>query len=77
MLEAIQKSYFSDHFRIEKDGEEVCEIHISNWSEKADIRINGKETWFYREHYFSGDFLLEFEGKILARAKGSQLFNCR
>ncbi len=69
MVKAVSKSIFSSSYDIKENGEPVSEVNFSNWSEKAELTIGGKKASFYRQGIVSGDFVFEFEDRILATAE--------
>jgi hypothetical protein len=69
MLEAVPKNIFAIGFFLQQQNVLLGEIDISIWREKAQLELKEGTYLLYRERHFSGDFVLEHEGKVLARAK--------
>jgi hypothetical protein len=68
MLEAIPKNIFSTLFRFQQGNQLLGELDSSIWREKARVELKDGTYLLYREGYFTGDFLMEHEGKLVARA---------
>ena len=68
MLEAIPTSLFSKNIRLQQQNELVGEVDVSVWREKARLELQEGTYELRREGFCSGDFLLEQDGKVIARA---------
>jgi len=76
MLEAIPTDIFATNFRLQQQNNLVGEVDTSVFREKARLELEEGTYELYREGRFSGDFLLERNGNIVARAtKPSALQN--
>jgi hypothetical protein len=76
MLEAIPTSMFSYNFRLQQQNQLLGEVASSLWREKARLELEDGTYQLYREGHFSGDFVLERDGTVIARAsKPSALYN--
>ena len=76
MLEAIPTDIFATNFRLQQQNNLVGEVDTSVFREKARLELEEGTYELYREGRFSGDFLLERNGNIVARAtKPSALRN--
>jgi hypothetical protein len=76
MLEAVPTSIFSHNFWLQQENAVLGEINTSLWREKAQLELQEGTYLLYREGYFSGDFVLEHNGIVIARAsKPSALYN--
>jgi hypothetical protein len=76
MLEAIPKNIFSTRFQFQQQNQLLGELNNSAWREKARVELKDGTYLLYREGYYSGEFLMEHEGKLVARAsKPSALRN--
>ncbi|MDP9201581.1 MAG: hypothetical protein M3P26_06570 [Gemmatimonadota bacterium] len=76
MLEAIPTNIFSTTFRLQQQNQLLGEVATSIWREKGRLELEDGTYKTYREGLFSGDFLLEHNGKVVARAsKPSALQN--
>jgi hypothetical protein len=69
MLTAIPHHWFSWDFSLLDKGEPLAEIDMSSWREKGSLRVSDSSYLVYRERVLSGDFLLEANGTVIARAK--------
>lgn len=81
MLEAIlgkfPTSIFSTRCRLQQDNALVGELALSIWREKARLEVDEGTYELHREALLSGDFLLEKEGKVIARASKPSLLENR
>ena len=77
MIEAVPKGIFSSGFQLQKDGRLIADLNASSWREKADVEIDGEAFRLYREGMMSGAFILEWNGKTLARAIKPSAFSER
>lgn len=68
MLEAIPTDIFSTNFRLQQQNELLGEVDTSILREKARVELEEGTYQLYRERPFSGDFVLEHNGKIVASA---------
>ncbi|MBC7789816.1 MAG: hypothetical protein H7Z74_07705 [Anaerolineae bacterium] len=76
MLEAIPKNIFSTRFQFQQKNELLGELDNSIWREKARVELKDGTYVLYREGRFSGYFLIEHNGRLVARAsKPSALRN--
>lgn len=76
MLEAIPKNIFSTSFRFQEENQLLGELDNSAWREKARVELKDGTYSLYREGHFTGYFLIERNGQLLARAsKPSALKN--
>jgi hypothetical protein len=77
MIEAVPKGIFSNGFQLQQDGRLIADLSASSWREKADVEIDGEAFRLYREGMMSGAFVLEWNGKTLARAIEPSAFSER
>jgi len=77
MLEAVPKSIFSTNFRLQEQNLLLGEVDTSIWSEKAQLELEDGTYGLYRESLFSGDFILEHNGKVVARASKPSALKAR
>jgi hypothetical protein len=77
MLEAIPANLFSTNFRLQQQNELLGEVDTSAWREKGRLELEEGTYELYREGKFSGDFLLERNGNVVARATKPSAFQCR
>jgi len=68
VIEAVPKGIFSSDFQLQQAGRLVADLDASSWREKADVQIDGETFRLYREGMMSGAFILEWNGRTLARA---------
>ncbi len=74
MLEAIPTATFSTNFRLEQENQLVGELDPSIWRCKATLELEDGTYNLYRESLLSGDYLLEHNGTIVARASKLSVF---
>ena len=77
MLEAVPNNFFANNFRLEEGGQLLGEVGASLWRDKATLEVQDGTYEFYREGQFIGDFVLEHNGNILARASKPSAFKNR
>lgn len=76
MLEAVPKNIFANNFYLQQQNVLLGEVDSSLWREKAQLELEEGTYLLYREGHFSGDFVLEHDGTVVARAsKPSALYN--
>jgi hypothetical protein len=68
MLEVVPTRWFSWDFTISEGSRPVAEFDISWWRERGELTVHGSTFRVSRERMLSGDFLLESDRGILARA---------
>lgn len=68
-LTLVPKHWYSWNFRVVDDASEVGEVTRSWWRERGSVRIRGETYSVRREGLWSGDFLLERGGSVIARAE--------
>jgi hypothetical protein len=69
MLTAIPRHWFSWHFTLLERDESLGEIDLSSWCEKGSLAVSNTTYRVYREGLFSGAFILESNGEVMARAE--------
>ena len=75
MLSAIPNGWFSWDFTIFDDHKAIAKIDLAWVREAGKLYLDGSNYRVYREGLLSGAFILEKEGRVLARAeKPSALF---
>ena len=74
MLEAIPTDILSKNFRLEQNDELVGELDPSIWRCKATLELEDGTYNLYREKLLAGDYLLEHNGTIVARAVKTNVF---
>jgi hypothetical protein len=77
MLEAKPIGIFSRNFGIEAGGQRIAMLAGSWWREAGEVSIEGQPYRFFREGLMSGDFILEKEGQVVARAVKPSAFSSR
>ena len=76
VLEAIPTDILATNFRLQQQNKLLGEVDTSVWRNEARLELEEGTYELYREGTFSGDFLLERNGNIVARAtKPSALQN--
>ena len=68
MIEARPRNFFSRHFSLVAAGQPIAELDASRFKEAAALTFEGEPYRFFREGLFSGDFVLEKDGRPLLRA---------
>ena len=68
MLEAIPTNFFSTNFRLQQETKLVGELDPSVWRCKATLELEEGTYTLSRERFLGGDYLLERNGDIVARA---------
>ena len=68
MLEAIPSNFFATRFHLQQDSRLLGEIETGLWREKARLELEDGTYELYREGLFSGDFVLERNSEVVARA---------
>lgn len=76
MLEAIPTSLFAKNIRLQQKNELVGEVDVSVWREKARLELQEGSYDLRREGFCTGDFLLERDGNVIARATRPSIFQC-
>jgi hypothetical protein len=66
--------WYSWDFDVTDDARHVAHLDLSTWGEKGVLTIDGMAHRVYREGVGSGDFLLERDGVVLARATKPSAF---
>ena len=74
MLTATPKRWFSWDFTVQEGSQPIAKIDHSLWREKGTLTIEGKDYRVYREGVMRGEFVLESDGKVLARAEKPSAF---
>jgi hypothetical protein len=74
MLEAIPTNIFASNFRLLQNDNLLGEIDASIWRDRAVLEIGEGTYQLYREGQFSGDFVLEHNGNVVARARKPSVF---
>jgi hypothetical protein len=73
-LTAAPRAWYSWRFNIAADGRTVAEIALHSWRERGGLTVEGHHYKAYREHLWSGAFILESNGAVLARAEKPSAF---
>jgi hypothetical protein len=74
MLEAIPTDIFATNFRLHEQNKLLGEVDTSVWREKARLELEEGTYELYRDGKFRGDFLLERNGNVVARATKPSAF---
>ena len=69
MLTANPRRWYSWDFRLAENGTSLAEIDLSSWREKGNLTVANTPYSVYREGLFSGAFVLESKGSVVARAR--------
>lgn len=75
MLRAEPSGWFTWDYTVYRGGRELTRVSLSWLREKGEFALGGQAYRVAREGWLHGDFVLESEGRVLARAtKPSALF---
>jgi len=77
MLEAVPTNIFSSTFRVQQNDKLLGEVSASIWRDKARLELEDGTYDLYRVGQFGGDFVIEHDGKLLARATKPSVFQNR
>ena len=77
MLEAIPTDWFSSNLRLQQQNELVGEVDVSVFRDKARVELQEGSYTLRREGFCRGDFLLEKDDRVIARATKTGVFQCR
>jgi hypothetical protein len=77
MLEAVPTSLFAKKFRLEREKSLIGELDNSLWRERATLELEEGTYDLVRERSWTGDFLLERNGHVIARATKPSVFRSR
>jgi hypothetical protein len=67
-LSIVPSRWFSWDFTVSQGSEAVAEIDISWWRERGELTVQGASFGVSREGMMAGDFLLESDRGVVARA---------
>ncbi len=76
MLEAVPKNWYGMNYFLQQQDQLVGEVNNSKWRERARLELEEGSYELHREGVCSGDFLLERDGKVIARASKPSAFKC-
>ena len=68
MLTAIPRNWRTWDFALVDGGKSLAEIDMSSWRERGTLTISNEIYRVYRERLFTGAFVLESNGVVVARA---------
>lgn len=77
MLEAVQKGWFSNDYRLRSRGGIIAHLRVSSLRTRADLDMGSECYRFYRDGLLAGAFLLEQNGSVLARAEKPGILRSR
>ncbi len=77
MLQIAPHGWFSWDFTISQGSQAVADIGFTWWREQGELRLDGATYRVSREHLLNGDFLLESDAGVIARATRASLFRRR
>ena len=75
MIEAVPKGLFSGGFQLQLQDRCIAELDPSAWRERAEVSIDGAGYRMYRQGLISGEFVLERNGEVVARAMKVSVFS--
>jgi len=76
LLQAVPTSLFAKIFRLHQDDQLVGEVDTSLWGDRARMEVEEGSYDLHRERFCAGDFLLEGDGKLIARASRPSWYRC-
>ncbi len=76
-MQAVPTNLFCTNFRLQQDDRLVGEVDPSIWRDTARLELEDGSYELYRERFCAGDFLLEQDGRVIARASKPSVFKCR
>lgn len=77
MLEAVATGILPLRFQFRQQNRLLGELATSFWRGNGQLELEEGTYELYREGWFSGDFLLELDGKVVARASKPSAFQNR
>jgi len=77
MLEAVPTSLFAKNFRLHQDNSLIGELDNSLWRERATLELEEGTYDLFRERSWTGAFVLERNGAVIARAIKPSMFSSR
>lgn len=77
MLDIVPQRWFRWDFTIAEGARSVADLDMSCWRERGELRVEGVAWRVGRERAMSGDFLLESERGVAARATKPSAFSRR
>ena len=69
--------WYSNDFTVREAERHLAHADVSSWAEKGVLTIGGVAHRVYREGLSHGDYLLERDGRVLARATKPSAFRNR
>ena len=76
MLQARPKGFFSWDFVVSEGNEEIAEVSFAWFRERGELDVKGEPCAIYREGLM-GDFCLEWNGEVVARATKTSMWTRR
>ena len=73
-LQVAPTHWLSSDFTVQQDAKPVANVEMNWWCEKGALTIDRTHYQMYREGWMSGDFVLERDGSVIARAKKPSAF---
>lgn len=73
-LTMVPKRWYSWDYTVTRGDRTVAALELASWRERATITIGDVTHRVFREHAMSGDFLIEANGRALARATKPSCF---
>jgi hypothetical protein len=73
-LALLPKHWYSWDFTLVSGDRTLADLDLSSWREKGVVTIGGHEHRVFREGMVSGDFVIERDGQVLARATKPSAF---
>jgi hypothetical protein len=76
VLKSRPKGFFSWDFVISEGNEEIAEVSLAWFRERGELSVKGEPCAIYREGLM-GDFCLEWNGEVVARATKTSVWTRR
>ncbi|HSR50298.1 MAG TPA: hypothetical protein VLV83_05680, partial [Acidobacteriota bacterium] len=76
-IEAVPRGLIRNGYVLQMQGQPIAELVMSGWREKATFDVGGVPYQLCRQGAVSGDFVLESQGRMLARATKPSAFKSR
>ena len=74
MLQVAHTRWYSSDFTILQGVKPLVDVDVSQWCEKGVLKIDASRYEMYREGWLSRTFVLEQNGRVLARAEKPNVF---
>jgi len=76
VLKGRPKGFFSWDFAVSEGDDEIAEVSFAWFRERGELKVKGEPCAIYRESLM-GDFCLEWNGEVVARATKTSMWTRR